>query len=129
MGIVPGPFVVLDDRRETVNYYRNLTALSKKGLSQIASGLTGAARTSAVVSLLNEVICSIIDEMDPFDLAIARAVIPAEIGAELQGAWVNIIGRGAAGRVNEIITEFARERGLLGAVKKEKTRKVTRTVL
>ena len=115
---------VINENGATLDYYRNLAALSKKGISQITTGLSGSARLAATASFLNEVICSLIDEMEPFDLAIARAVIPAEIGAELQGTWVNIIGRGAAKRVNEMITEFADEHGVVEIVTTNETRKV-----
>jgi hypothetical protein len=57
--------------------------------------------------------------MPVFDLALARAVIPAEIGAEIQGTWVNIIGRGAAGRVEKMIKEEAREREWLDRIDQE----------
>jgi hypothetical protein len=120
---------VLEAKRETLDYYRNLAALSKKGLNQIATGLSREARTSAVVLFLNEIICSIIDEIDHFDLAVARAVIPAEIGAELQGTWVNIIGSGAAKRVREFITVFAQQNNLQQSVETVKIRKASRTVL
>lgn len=53
--------------------------------------------------------------MPTFDLALARAVIPAEIGAEMQGTWVNIIGRGAARRVEKLMTDYIQDHDLAQA--------------
>lgn len=46
---------ILENKPETLAYYRNLAALSKKGLSQIATGLLGDDRRTMTVSFLNEV--------------------------------------------------------------------------
>jgi len=50
--------------------------------------------------------------MKQFDIDLARAVIPVEIGAELQGTWVNRIGQGAAKEVRRIFEEYIDEHGL-----------------
>jgi hypothetical protein len=98
---------VLEANPKALLYYRNLSALSNKGLNQMLAGLKGERRERARVELLNGMLSAIIEDMAAVDLEMARAVIPAEIGSELQGTWVNIIGKGAADRVEKLIDSFA----------------------
>jgi hypothetical protein len=67
--------------------------------------------------VINTIISSLVEDMNRFDLALAQAVICAEIGAELQGTWVNLIGQGAARQVKAMMTEFVESHAL--SVKKE----------
>lgn len=103
---------ILAKKPKVIDYYRNLAALSKKGMSQVLAGLTGQARTNAQCEIINGIVSAILEEMPKVDLELARAVIPAEIGAEMQGTWVNLIGQGAAARVKELITEYATAKGM-----------------
>lgn len=121
---------VIAARAGTLAYYRNLAALSAKGLGQIVHGLRGDARTRESIEAINQILSAIVEAMDRFDLALAQAVIPAEIGAELQGTWVNIIGQGAARRVKQLISGFVESRSLAKKTEKVKTtgaRKKTET--
>ena len=111
---------ILKANRKAIEYYRTLSALSKKGLNQLLAGLKGSARDRERVQVTNGILSSLVEDMRAFDLALARAVIPAEIGAELQGTWVNIIGRGAADRVKKLIIDFADERKLVKEIVSEK---------
>lgn len=97
---------IVRSKPNTLTYYRNLAALSAKGLGQMVQGFTAAERQQESARVINAIISSLVEDMRPFDLALAQAVIPLEIGAELQGTWVNLIGQGAARQVKRIITEF-----------------------
>ena len=108
---------ILQSNSSTLKYYRNLAALSAKGLGQMAQGLRGAERTREYARVVNAIISSLVEDMKPFALALAQAVIPLEIGAELQGTWVNLIGQGAARQVKKMITDFVDSKSL--ASKKE----------
>lgn len=115
---VPPHFVfchpdVLRDRPGTMDYYRNLAALSAKGLGQMVAGTSRTDRISEQVRVVNAITSGLVEAMDGFDLQKARAVIPAEIGTELQGTWVNRIGQGAAKEVRRIFEEYINARGIL----------------
>lgn len=114
---------VIKQKPETLDYYRNLSALSSKGLSQLLGGLPRSQREDERLRVINSILSSIVEEMPEFDLDVLRAVIPAEIGAEIQGTWVNTIGQGAAARVEALITDFARTNDL---VQRTEKRQVTR---
>lgn len=105
--------VILKLIPEGIDYYRNLSALSNKGLNQMLSGLKGTARADERIRLLNSMLSAIVEDMPQFDLAMLREVIPAEIGAEIQGTWVNLIGKGAADHVKKLVSEHARRNGLI----------------
>jgi len=51
---------------------------------------------------------ALIDGSSSFKLDLAHQVIIAEIGTEIQGSWVNLIGQGAARNVEEMILQQAR---------------------
>lgn len=59
--------------------------------------------------------------MSAFDLKLAQAVIPAEIGTEMQGTWANLIGKGAVTRVKELFTNYIAEHKLLKKIDKIRT--------
>ncbi len=83
------------------------------------AGLKGPERNRERVYLLNNILSSIVEDMAKFDLALARSVIPAEIGTEIQGTWVNIIGQGAAKKVHDLLMNFAREKNLIESEAKD----------
>jgi hypothetical protein len=111
--------IILGRKTKLIDYYRNLSAVSNKGLDQMLSGLKGPERNRERVYLLNNILSSIVEDMAKFDLALARSVIPAEIGAEIQGTWVNIIGQGAAKQVHDLLMNFAREKNLIESEAKD----------
>jgi len=106
---------VIRERPRLIDYYRNLSALSKKGLSQLLSGLDYEKgeknRTSCFV--INTIISDAVMAMKGFRLELARSLIFAEMGTEIQGAWVNVIGKGAARNVEGIILQYLEENGFL----------------
>ncbi len=105
-----------------LDYYRNLAALSQKGLAQLTEGMKGEQRARARAQTINGILSALVNQMTSFDLALARSIIPLEIGAELQGAWVNTIGKGAASQVEKLITDFVTENGLQARTESRKVR-------
>jgi len=125
---------ILTDSPKTISYYRNLAALSQKGLSQILSGKMRKS-SELVAKTLNEIISYIIVDTEGFSLSLARKALIAEIGTEIQGTWVNIIGKGAARAVEGIIHDYASGKGYIKTLEKKdirikgKSRKQTHLVL
>jgi hypothetical protein len=117
---------VLSSHPDLIEYYRNLAAVSKKGFSQILSGklvrTNSVERMQTIARTLNKIISSAIkDATKGFSLSFAQEVMLAEIGAEVQGTWVNKIGQGAARSVENIIQSYANVKGFVSATE---TRKV-----
>ncbi len=111
---------------EIIEYYRNIAALSQKGLSQILSGklprsskVNNETRLQVISKILNQLISSIIIDTEGFSLSSAREALIAEVGTEIQGTWVNIIGKGAAKAVEGIIYDYAREKGFFESLEKK----------
>lgn len=120
------PAILLQDA-ELLEYYRNLAALSQKGLSQILSSqlhkthkFNSEERYRIITRILNNIISSVIVDAKGFSLSLAQNAIFSEIGTEIQGTWVNMIGQGAAKAVEGIIHDHAQEKGfILSTEKKE----------
>ncbi|MBI5027164.1 MAG: XcyI family restriction endonuclease [Nitrospirae bacterium] len=117
---------ILNKCPNLVEYYRSLTALSQKGLSQILSGRLPKARKGdnkerfqLIAETLNKVISSVIIDTEGFSFSLAKNALIAEIGSEIQGTWVNIIGQGAAKAVEEIIQEYAQEKEFVSSTEKK----------
>ncbi len=111
---------ILNKCPDLVEYYRNLAALSQKGFNQILSGRLSKLskgdnkeRYQLIAETLNKVISSVITDIDNFTLELAKEAVIAEIGTEIQGTWVNIIGKGAAKAVEEIIYDYAHKKGYI----------------
>ena len=109
---------VLEQDSDLLEYYRNLAALSQKGLSQILSGRIPKSpkgdsreRYRVIVRILNQIISSVIVDAKVFSLSLAQNTILSEMGAEIQGTWVNMIGQGAAKAVEGIIHDRAQAEG------------------
>ncbi len=112
---------IIHRRPHLVAYYRNLVAISKKGLGQILfatesyeSGRRHEMEQTKAAELcltLNRIVSSLIDEVEGYSIESGRKTILAEIGTELQGTWANIVGRGAAKAVEDMIEQH------LGALK------------
>jgi len=109
---------VLSNNKHLVDYYRNLAAISKKGLGQLLSGTAPSKRLIETCRLLNTIISHIIESVPDFTLDRAYAAMIAEVGSELQGTWVNRIGAGAAKAVQQMITSYAQEKGYVQCVEK-----------
>jgi hypothetical protein len=105
-----------------VAYYRNLVAVSQKGMSQLGANTGRYERNPKSVltletalslcQVLNKVISFVIDSAPGITLSIARDVAFAETGTELQGTWANQIGRGAAKAVEDIFARHLNKNGL-----------------
>lgn len=113
---------VLAKYPELIDYYRNLTALSKKGLSQLFTGqsLNGEERNFAIARALNEILSAALENCTEFSMDLLRDIICAELGTEIQGTWVNIIGRGAAKIVESLLMDFADEKGFIRDIRLDK---------
>jgi len=107
---------VIVERPHLIAYYRNLVAISRKGISQILFGTESyeagkrkeitEEKAEAVCVTLNRIIAGVIDKTRGYKVELSRQTVLAEIGTELQGTWANIIGTGAARRVEEILDEY-----------------------
>lgn len=115
---------VLGKYPDLLDYYRNLSALSKKGLSQLLTGqsLSGEEKTLAQARALNEILSAALETCPDFSMELVRDIICAEFGTEIQGAWVNDIGKGAAKKVENMLTDFAKEKGVMKDVIREKVK-------
>lgn len=117
---------ILAECPDILEYYRNLAAISQKGLSQIMSGRlpksthkTNDLRFRVISNVLNEIISSIIIGTEDFSITLAREAILAEMGTEIQGTWVNFIGKGAAQAVEGIIYEYANKKKFIREIEKK----------
>ncbi|MGD0769870.1 MAG: XcyI family restriction endonuclease [Tepidisphaeraceae bacterium] len=107
---------------QLVAYYRNLAAVSQKGISQLGFPTRRFERDSpsamnadfalGLAQTLNSIISKRIEEMAALDIADTRDVVFAELGTELQGTWVNLVGKGAAKAVEGIIANYVSDHGL-----------------
>jgi len=113
---------VVQNRPHLVAYYRNLAALSQKGIGQILfstsryesrrAGTMPAPEAKRLCRILNKILCGVIDSMPEYDVSVSRKAILAEIGAQLQGTWANLVGQGAAKAVEKIICEHLEDNDL-----------------
>ncbi len=113
---------IIRDRPHLIAYYRNLAAISRKGISQILFPTNkyenGRAQeidredAETLCGVLNEILSGVIDSMSDYDIAVSRQAILAEIGSQLQGMWANMVGQGAAKNVEKIIREHIESQGL-----------------
>jgi hypothetical protein len=117
---------ILNECPELVEYYRSLAAVSQKGLGQILSGKLEKIskkdvkeRFQLIAKILNRIISAVILGTEGFSFSLAKEALIAEIGSEIQGTWVNIIGQGAAKAVEQIICEYAQEKGYILSTEKK----------
>ena len=92
---------IIRDRPRLIAYYRNLAAISRKGISQILFSTNkyenGRARNidrkdaDTLCVILSEILSGVIDSMSDYDIAVGRQAILAEIGSQLQGTWANYL--------------------------------------
>jgi len=118
--------VVIEQNPDLFEYYRNLAALSQKGLSQILSGQISKSRKGdnseryrVTVRILNQVISSVVVDAKGFSLSLAQDAVLSEMGTEIQGTWVNMIGQGAAKVVVGIIHDHAQAEGFISSTEKK----------
>ncbi|MEX2185175.1 MAG: XcyI family restriction endonuclease [Pirellulales bacterium] len=107
---------VIVDRPHLIAYYRNIVAISKKGIQQVLfstekyeSRRTKQMERQAAVSLcetLNTIISGVIDKSGQYSFQLNRDAILAEIGTELQGSWNNFVGTGAARQAKTLIEDY-----------------------
>lgn len=109
---------ILISQPELIDYYRNIAALSQKGLTQILSGrgLTPKEKPLAISKIMNGILSQVITYETSFSKKSANKVLFAELGSEIQGTWVNIIGSGAAKQVERIILEFVKQKRLVKSI-------------
>jgi hypothetical protein len=117
---------IIEQEADLLEYYRNLAALSQKGLSQILSGRIPKSqkgdnreRSRVIIRILNQIISSVIVDAKGFSLSLAQNTILSEMGAEIQGTWVNMIGQGAAKVVEGIIHDHAQAEGFISSTEKK----------
>ncbi|MFQ5706914.1 MAG: hypothetical protein ACE5HO_05655 [bacterium] len=103
---------ILTSQNELIDYYRNVSALSQKGLSQILSGrgLTQKEKPLAISKIINGILSQVITHEKSFSKQSTDKVLFAELGTEIQGTWVNIIGAGAAKQVEQLMLEFVEQK-------------------
>jgi hypothetical protein len=109
---------ILITHPELIDYYRNIAALSQKGLSQLLSGrgLAPNEKPLAISKIINGILSQVITHEKSFSKQSASEVLFAELGSEIQGTWVNIIGSGAAKQVEHIIIDFAKQKKLIKSI-------------
>lgn len=116
---------ILTECPDIIEYYRNISALSQKGMGQILSGKlskskkTDSLRYQVIAKTLNTIISGIIEDVEGFSISLAREALVAEMGAEIQGTWVNIIGQGAARNVEALILDYAQRKGFINTIEKK----------
>jgi len=81
----------------------NQLLFSTIGWESRRSSNIDASKAREICVALNAIISGVIDETENYTLDLGRRVALAEIGTEIQGTWANVIGRGAAKAVEQII--------------------------
>jgi hypothetical protein len=115
---------VLRSHPELEEYYRNLTALSRKGFNQLFAGqkVVGDERRNMIARAFNEILSEAMEAWPKFSPDLLRDVICAELGTEIQGTWVNLIGKGAAKVVETMLEDFAKQKDFVKQVLVEKVK-------
>lgn len=75
-------------------------------------------RYRVIVRILNQIISSLVVDAKGFSLSLAQNTILSEMGTEIQGTWVNMIGQGAAKAVEGIIHDHAQAEGFISSTEK-----------
>lgn len=97
---------IIDEEPELLDYYRLIAALSQKGLGQLLRGEKRTSVNQAII--LNQIINELVVAFPEEFFNNMESVVVAEIGSETQGSWVNLIGKGAAKAVRDMIFDYAR---------------------
>jgi len=105
-----------------IGYYRNIATISRKGIGQILfptekyeqkrSRQLSPNDAQKLCETLNRIISRVIDSTPDYKVAVSRKAVIAEIGAQLQGTWANMVGQGASRAVEKVIGEYVRTKNL-----------------
>jgi hypothetical protein len=119
LGFVPAEVFahpdILAASPELADYYRLLACLPNKGLAQIKSRSVPLDNI-ALCRLLNGFLSSLLTTTAKASRESLLHAIFAEAGSEWQGSWVNSIGLQASHAVEQILANYAVEKGLLDLV-------------
>jgi len=102
---------MLSDNPGLLEYYRLLACLPKKGLDQLCRGTTGEQRQERRLFCLNRFLSALVEDSLAGPEMLRSCLVYAQAGSELQGSWVNEIGKNASERVWNLLTGFARRNG------------------
>jgi len=109
------------ERPHLIAYYRNIATVSRKGIGQILFPTESYETRRRKMSLpdakrlcrtLNSIIAGVIDAVPDYTVALSRKAIFAEIGAQIQGAWANVVGQGASKEVADLLEKYVQTHGL-----------------
>jgi hypothetical protein len=110
-------------RPHLIAYYRNLATISQKGMGQILFPTAKYERRSAeavpledaslLCATLNRIISGVIESRQGYDVSLSRKAIFAEIGAQLQGSWANVVGQGASRAVEKVVSDHIAAKDLV----------------
>ena len=113
---------VIMKRPHLIGYYRNIVTISKKGIGQILfsteryeSGKKKQISSEDAITVcktLNRILSGVIERLPDYTVGLSRQAILAEIGAQLQGTWNNVIGKGAAKAVEGLLGEYIKKEKL-----------------
>jgi hypothetical protein len=119
---------VIQDNPKLIAYYRNMAAISQKGVAQILFGVTGYekgkstklddGRAVQIASLFNRIMSKILEGLPKYSRHVTKDAVFAEIGTELQGTWANMVGTGAAKAVERVISDYLDQHHLLASQSK-----------
>ena len=116
LGFVPSEVFahpeVISAKPELTDYYRLLACLPNKGLAQIKSSAP-KNDSLALCRLLNGFLSALLPTAAKASRESLLNTVFAEAGTEWQGTWVNSIGLQAAQSLEQVLTSFATQRGLL----------------
>ena len=113
---------VVARRPHLIAYYRNIVSISKKGINQILFSTEPYetrrretmldSQALRLCQTLNHILSEVIDHVSDYSVNISRQAVLAEIGTELQGTWANLVGRGAARAVEDVLADYIQEYAL-----------------
>ena len=116
LGFVPSEVFVHPDvilkRPELVDYYRLLACLPNKGLAQIKPQKSKNDSLD-LCRLLNGFLSSLLTVTAKASRESLLNTVFAEAGTEWQGTWVNSIGLQASQALEQILSNFASDHGLM----------------
>ena len=114
--------MIVSQRPHLIAYYRNVATISQKGIAQIlfptarfekrGGSTPGSKNVQKLCVTLNRIISGVIDALPNYEVAVSRKAIMAEIGAQLQGTWANVVGQGASKAVETIIRRYLEDKKL-----------------
>ena len=105
---------VLEEQPSLLLYYRCVALLSQKGLQAVAgTGVAGIesrkvsrltpVTAERIVRAVNEVLSQLAETVKPFDRRYVEIFLYATAGSQIQGSWVNAIGRQGELVVRELV--------------------------